>query len=112
MRKESTSDFIACGLVGRGKRTNFDSFDILSKLFVDISCAQRDVTFGTVERVTVVDHQVEIGFESFDRLVLIRLEFLLDHSQISTLMRWNNRVVSWNLNGEIRDRNVEWLSTV
>jgi len=47
---------------------------------MDISCAQRDVTFGTVERVTVVDHQVEIGFESFDRLVLIRLEFLLDHS--------------------------------
>jgi len=26
-------------------------------------------------------------------------------------MRRNDRVVSWNLNGEIRDRNVEWLST-
>lgn len=96
----------------REGRTNFDPFHVLPELVVNVSSAQRDVTLGTVESVTVVDHEVEIRFERFDRLILVRLELLLDHAEIPTLMRRNHRVVRRNLDGEVGDGHVERLSTV
>lgn len=73
--------------------TSLDALDAELELVAQLARRERDLTLGAVEGVAVADHEVKVGLERLDRVVLVGLELALDHDEVATVFDRNEGVV-------------------
>ena len=87
-----------------GRRlASLDALDAELELVTQLARRERDLTLGAVKGVAVADHEVKVGLERLDRVVLVGFELALDHDEVATVFDRNEGVVGRDLFRQLRN---------